>query len=103
VQNGKKDRLDRIEALAAENTRGLADLRKLVEANTTDWRKAEASLAHTRELLNMAAAQTVENKRELAQFSKEFRVDLAKSRKEHDREMKQIRALFKDMIRRIAV
>lgn len=39
----------------------------------------------------MAAAQTAENAKQIA-----------KSRKEHDREMKEIRALFKQMIRRIA-
>jgi hypothetical protein len=55
------------------------------------------------ELLQMAATQTIENSRQIAAFSKEFQADLALSRKEHDREMKEIRALFKDMIRRIAV
>jgi hypothetical protein len=44
------------------------------------------------ELLQMAAVQTAENAKQIAL-----------SRREHDREMKEIRALFKDMIRRIAV
>jgi hypothetical protein len=60
-------------------------------------------LDHIEELLEMAAAQTAENTKQIAAFSKEFRADLRSSRKEHDREMKEIRALFKDMIRRIAV
>jgi hypothetical protein len=60
-------------------------------------------LDHIEELLQMAAAQTAENAKQIAAFSKEFRTDLALSRKEHNREMKEIRALFKDMIRRIAV
>jgi hypothetical protein len=51
----------------------------------------------------MAAAQTAENAKQIAAFSKEFRTDLANSRREHDREMKEIRGLFKQMIRRIAV
>lgn len=82
MQNGKKDRLDRIEEMLQANTK---------------------ALAHTRETLDMAAAQTAENAKQIAAFSKEFRTGLAKSRKEHDREMKQIRVLFKDMIRRIAI
>jgi hypothetical protein len=57
VNNGKKDRLDRIE-----------------------------------ELLRMTALQTAENAKQLARSSKE-----------HDREMKEIRGLFKQMIKRIAV
>jgi hypothetical protein len=74
VTNGKRDRLDRVE-----------------------------------ELLQMAAAQTAENakqiaqnSRQMAEFSKEFRADLTKSRKEHDREMKELRALVRQMMRRLA-
>ena len=96
MPNGKKDRLDRIEELLEKNAAQLA-------ANAKAWSKTDTSLAHAKELLLMCAAQTAENKRELARFSKEFRADLAKSRKEHDREMKEIRVLFKQMIRRIAV
>lgn len=59
-------------------------------------------LDHIEELLRMAAVQTAENAKQIARFSREFGTDLAKSRKEHDREMKEIRALFKQMIRRIA-
>jgi hypothetical protein len=78
VQNGKKDRLDRIEALVEANTKGLV---------------------HTRELLDMAAAQTIENHKLIKDLAK----GLANSRREHDREMKEIRGLFKQMIRRIAI
>lgn len=67
-QNGKKDRLDRIE-----------------------------------ELLNMAAAQTAENAKQIAVDRKEWKQELRESRAEHDREMKEIRMLFKKMIKRIAV
>jgi len=55
------------------------------------------------ELLQMAAAQTAENTRQIDRFSKEFRQELKASRTEHDREMKEIRGLFKKMIKRIAV
>jgi len=55
------------------------------------------------ELLRMAAAQTADNARQIDRFSKEFRQELKASRAEHDREMKEIRKLFKDMIKRIAV
>jgi len=55
------------------------------------------------ELLRMAAAQTAENTKQLDRFAKEFRQELKASRGEHDREMKEIRALFKKMIKRIAV
>jgi hypothetical protein len=56
-------------------------------------------LDHIEELLEMAAAQTAENAKQIAKNAKQ----IAQSRQEHDREMRQIRALFKDMIRRIAV
>jgi len=78
LTNGhKKDRLDRIEELLDKNTK---------------------ALAHTREMLDMAAAQTAENAKQITRNSKQ----IVASRKEHDREMKEIRALFKAMIRRIA-
>jgi hypothetical protein len=51
------------------------------------------------ELLKMAAAQTVDNTKQIAANAKQITL----SRKEHDREMKEIRVLFKDMIKRIAV
>ena len=56
-------------------------------------------LAHIEELLNMAAAQTAANATELRQQRKEFDRETVAIRAE----MKEIRALFKDMIRRIAV
>jgi hypothetical protein len=49
------------------------------------------------------AKQLAVNARQSSQFSKEFRAELKASRKEHDREMKEIRGLFKAMIKRIAV
>jgi hypothetical protein len=55
------------------------------------------------ELLNMAAAQTAENAKELGAMRKEFRDELRLTATEHNREMKEIRSLFKDMIKRIAV
>lgn len=62
------------------------------------------------ELLNMAAAQTAENAKQMAidrqEWKKELkatRADFKRSRLEHDRDMKEIRSLFKDMIKRIAV
>jgi ABC-type transporter Mla subunit MlaD len=82
LNNGKKDRLDRIEKLLEANTKGLAD---------------------TRELLNMAAAQTTDNAKQIRETRKEFRDELRASAKLHDREMKEIRGLFKQMIRRIAI
>ena len=51
------------------------------------------------ELLNMAAVQTAENVRQITKTQEQLR----KSAAEHDREMKEIRGLFKRMIRRIAV
>lgn len=55
------------------------------------------------ELLNMAAAQTAENARQLDKNAREWRKELRESRAEHDREMKEIRGLFKQMIKRIAI
>lgn len=63
MNNGKKDRLDRIE-----------------------------------EMLNMAATQTAENAKQIDKNAKQ----LEKYAAEHDREMKEIKALFKQMIKRIA-
>lgn len=54
------------------------------------------------ELLQMNSVQIVENTKQIAKFSKEFKDDLAKSRKEHNREMKEIRAAIKSMTNRIA-
>jgi hypothetical protein len=54
-------------------------------------------LAETRELLRMPAAQTAEN----AKLTTENARQLQQMAKEHDREMKEIRALFKQLIRRI--
>ena len=55
------------------------------------------------EMLKMTALQTAENARQQAKFATEFRADLKASRAEHDREMKEIRGLFKQMIKRIAI
>jgi hypothetical protein len=63
----------------------------------------EDRLNKIEETLRMAAAQTAENAQQLSRFSIEFRLELKKSRAEHDREMKEIRALFKQMIKRIAI
>jgi hypothetical protein len=61
------------------------------------------------ELLNMAAAQTAENAKQIAKNSKQIEVDrrewkqeLRESRAAHDREMKEIRVELKNLIRRIA-
>ena len=51
------------------------------------------------ELLNMTALQTADNAKQISGLAKELR----SSRAEHDREMKEIRGLFKQMIRRIAI
>jgi site-specific recombinase len=85
LHNGKKDRLDRIEELLKANA-------EQITANTK-------ALAHTRELLDMAAAQTSENAKLIRQNAK----DLVASRKEHDREMKEIRLELKKLIQRIAI
>lgn len=60
-------------------------------------------LDHIEELLNMNAVQTVANTKAIEEMGKEFTRELRASRAEHDREMKEIRGLFKQMIRRIAV
>jgi uncharacterized protein YeaO (DUF488 family) len=62
----------------------------------------DKQIAEIREMLRMAAAQTAENTKQIARFSKQFREELRASRSEHDREMKEIRVLFKAMIKRIA-
>jgi hypothetical protein len=54
--------------------------------------KAEKQLGEIRELLQMTAMQTAENAKQLKVYAKE-----------HNREMKEIRTLFKQMIKRIAV
>ena len=60
-------------------------------------RKNKDRLDRVEELLNMAAAQTAENAREIRDMRKEFRDELRASAKLHDREMKEIRSLFKQM------
>ena len=55
--------------------------------------KGLMSYEQLHELLQMTALQTSENAKQMTQFSKEFKADLVKSRKEHDREMKAIRVL----------
>jgi septal ring factor EnvC (AmiA/AmiB activator) len=70
-----------------------------------------------RETLRMAALQTTENAKQIRQNSeqieqnakeiadhrREFRAELKATRAEHNREMKEIRGLFKKMIQRIGV
>jgi len=58
----------------------------------------EARLDKIEELLRMTAAQTAENTKQLAKHAARFDRDLAKTRQEHNREMKEIRALFKQRI-----
>jgi hypothetical protein len=60
-------------------------------------------LDESRELLRMTAVQTAENAKQLDRHAKEWRQELRETREEHDREMKEIRVLFKKMIERIAV
>lgn len=67
-------------------------------------------LDHIEELLNMAAAQTAANAKELREQRKEFQAETKEIRAERKRDraevkadMAEIRSLFKDMIRRIAV
>jgi hypothetical protein len=55
------------------------------------------------ELLSITAMQTAENFKQLQQYRAEFQREMKVTRDEHNREMKEIRALFKKMIRRIAV
>jgi hypothetical protein len=50
------------------------------------------------ELLQMTALQTAENAKQIDRNAKQ----LGKYAAEHDREMKEIKALFKQMIKRIA-
>jgi hypothetical protein len=66
-----------------------------------DKRKKDR-LDRIEELLNMAAAQTAKNAKEIRPTRREFRDELRASAKLHDREIKEIRALFKKMIQRIA-
>jgi hypothetical protein len=61
------------------------------------------SYEQLRELLQMTALQTSENAKQIREMRKEFQDELRKSAKEHDKEMKEIRTLFKAMIKRIAV
>lgn len=63
-----------------------------------------------RELLRMTALQTAENAKHIAEnsknldkFAKEFRQEMKETRAEHNREMRELRALLKKMIERIAV
>jgi hypothetical protein len=49
------------------------------------------------ELLQMTALQTSENAKQMHKYAREFQWDLKKSREEHNREMKEIRGLFKQI------
>jgi hypothetical protein len=69
----------------------------------TNGKNHDKQIAEIRETLRMTTLQTAANAKQIDRFSKEFRTELRASRKEHDREMKEIRSLFKDMIKRIAV
>jgi DNA-binding transcriptional MerR regulator len=62
-------------------------------------RDHDAQIADIREILQMTALQTAENAKQIAENAKQIRA----SREEHDREMKEIRVLFKAMIKRIAI
>lgn len=64
---------------------------------------AQDRLDRIEELLLMTATQTAENAKQLDRFAVEWRESLQKTRAEHDREMKEIKMLFKEMIKRIAV
>jgi hypothetical protein len=68
--------------------------------NGNGW---ESRLGRIEELLRMTALQTAENAKERRADSKEFRKEMKQMRDEHNREMKEIRSLFKQMIKRIAV
>jgi hypothetical protein len=65
--------------------------------------KAEKQLAEIRELLQMTALQTAKNARDLESHAREWRAEMKVMRNEHNREMREIRVLFKQMIRPIAV
>lgn len=56
-----------------------------------------------RELLRMTALQTADTAKNLDKFAKEFRQEMKETRAEHNREMRELRALLKKMIERIAV
>ena len=83
AKNGKpaKDRLDRIEETVRMTTLQIAANAKAIQQTS----KAIERMAQ-------------EHNREM----KEIRAEHRRSRAEHDRDMKEIRGLFKDMIRRIA-
>lgn len=51
------------------------------------------------ELLQTTALQTAENAKQLSMLGRHLKA----SRDEHDREMKELRVLFKKMIQRVAV
>jgi hypothetical protein len=71
--------------------------------NGANGNEVRRELDEIRELLRMTALQSAATTKELANLSKEFRADLKASRAEHDREMKEIRVLFKRMVKRIAL
>lgn len=60
-------------------------------------------LADIREMMRMANLQTIENARQIALVDKQLSKQISRMAREHDREMKEIRALFKQMIKRLAV
>lgn len=69
-------------------------------ANGTNGKKDR--LDRIEELLKTAAAPTAANAKDIRDRRKQFREELRASAKLHDREMTEIRRLFKKMIRRIA-
>jgi len=75
MTNGKKDRLDRIEEL----------------------------LEQTAEVGRMTSLQTAENAKQIARTDRQLSAQISRMGKEHDREMKEIRTLFKQVIRRLTV
>jgi hypothetical protein len=65
--------------------------------------RVEKQLADIRELLQMTAVQTAQNAKERLADSRQFRLEMKQMRDEHNREMREIRVLFKRMVKRIAV
>ena len=55
------------------------------------------------ELLNQTALLNAQTAKNLEKYAKEWRQELKQMRDEHNREMKEIRTLFRKMIERIAI
>ena len=61
--------------------------------------KPELTLEQVKELMKMNSLQIIQNSEAIKALTK----STAESRKEHDREMKELRGLFKQVIRRLSV